>query len=137
MKDCTLDKLHEHIQTAMGWTNSHLHHFKVGEQLYGDPLLVQENFEDMEYEDSTATKLSAILPRSGRRFRLDRYAVADKGQQESFVVRLAQAQVLEPQVHEAWVQEGQVRWHLREAGAGGPLMSSSRTASLKWLMDSR
>jgi len=137
VKDCTLDKLHEHIQTAMGWTNSHLHHFKVGEQLYGDPLLVQENFEDMEYEDSTATKLSAILPRSGRRFRLDRYAVADKGQQESFVVRLAQAQVLEPQVHEAWVQEGQVRWHLREAGAGGPLMSSSRTASLKWLMDSR
>ena len=25
VKDCTLDKLHEHIQTAMGWTNSHLH----------------------------------------------------------------------------------------------------------------
>jgi hypothetical protein len=68
VKDCTLDKLHEHIQTAMGWTNSHLHHFWVGEQLYGDPLLVQENFEDMEYEDSTSTKLSAILPRSGRRF---------------------------------------------------------------------
>ena len=22
VKDCTLDKLHEHIQTAMGWTNS-------------------------------------------------------------------------------------------------------------------
>ena len=37
VKDCTLDKLHEHIQTAMGWTNSHLHHFKIGEQLYGDP----------------------------------------------------------------------------------------------------
>jgi hypothetical protein len=29
-KDCTLDKLHEHIQTAMGWTNSHLHLFKIG-----------------------------------------------------------------------------------------------------------
>ena len=48
VKDCTLDKLHEHIQTAMGWTNSHLHHFKLKEQLYGDPLLMQENFEDME-----------------------------------------------------------------------------------------
>src|SRR5262245_12263286 len=65
--DCTLDKLHEHIQTAMGWTNSHLHHFRVGEQLYGDPLLMQENFEVMGYEDSTTTKLSAILPRNGRR----------------------------------------------------------------------
>jgi hypothetical protein len=31
----------------------------------------QENFEEMEYEVSTATKLSAILPRSGRRFRFE------------------------------------------------------------------
>jgi hypothetical protein len=69
VKNCTLDKLHEHIQTAMGWTNSHLHHFKIGEQYYGDPLLMQENFEDMEYEDSTITKLSVILPQSGKRFR--------------------------------------------------------------------
>ena len=29
VKNCTLDKLHEHIQTAMGWTNSHLHHFRI------------------------------------------------------------------------------------------------------------
>jgi hypothetical protein len=65
--DCTLDKLHEHIQTAMGWTNSHLHHFRIGEQLYGDPMLMAENFEDMEYKDSTTTYLSEILPRSGER----------------------------------------------------------------------
>jgi hypothetical protein len=69
VKDCTLDKLHEHIQTAMGWTNSHLHHFRIGEQLYGDPDLMQANFEDMEYKDSTTTKISDILPRTGRRFR--------------------------------------------------------------------
>jgi hypothetical protein len=71
VKDGTLDKLHEHIQTAMGWTNSHLHHFRVNEQLYGDPDLMQENFEDMDYEDSTSTKISDILPRSGRRFRFE------------------------------------------------------------------
>jgi hypothetical protein len=69
VQDCTLDKLHEHIQTAMGWTNSHLHHFRVGEQLYGDPDLLHENFEDMEYRDSTTTKLSDILPKTNRRFR--------------------------------------------------------------------
>jgi hypothetical protein len=68
VKNGTLDKLHEQIQTAIGWTNSHLNHFKVGEQLYGDPLLMQENFEEMKYEDSTSTKLSDILPKSGRRF---------------------------------------------------------------------
>lgn len=69
VQDCTLDKLHEHIQTAMGWTNSHLHHFKIGEQLYGDPDLLQENFEDMEYMDSTTTRISDILPRNSKRFR--------------------------------------------------------------------
>jgi hypothetical protein len=77
VKDCTLDKLHEHVQAAMGWTNSHLHHFKVGEQLYGDPLLMQENFAEMGYEDSTATRLSDILPKSGRRFRFE-YAAAER-----------------------------------------------------------
>jgi hypothetical protein len=70
VQDCTLDKLHEHIQTTMGWTNSHLHHFRIGEQLYGDPMLMAENFEDMEYEDSTTTKLSDIIPEGRRRFRL-------------------------------------------------------------------
>lgn len=69
IRDCTLDKFHEHIQTAMGWTNSHLHHFRVGQQLYGDPELMQENFEDMDYMDSTTTNVSDILPRSGKRFR--------------------------------------------------------------------
>ena len=62
IKDCTLAKLHEHIQAAMGWRNSHLHHFVFGEQFYGDPKLMQENFEEMEYKNSTTTKISAILP---------------------------------------------------------------------------
>jgi hypothetical protein len=71
VKDGTLDKLHEHIQTAMGWTNSHLNHFKIGEQYYGDPLLMQENFEEFGYEDSTSTKISDILPWTGKRFRFE------------------------------------------------------------------
>lgn len=69
VKDCTLDKLHEHIQTALGWTNSHLHHFRIGEQLYGDPDLMQENFEEMGYKDSTTTRISDILPKAAKRFR--------------------------------------------------------------------
>ena len=67
--DCTLDELHDYIQTAMGWTNSHLHHFHLGEQLYGDPELMQENFEDMEYKDSTTTRLSDIVPVGRKKFR--------------------------------------------------------------------
>lgn len=68
VEDCTLDKLHEHVQTAMGWTNSHLHHFRVGEQLYGSRELMQDTFDMMEYQDSTATRLSEVLPKDGKRF---------------------------------------------------------------------
>ena len=68
VEDCTLDNLHEHIQTAMGWTNSHFHHFRIGEQLYGDPMLMEENMEEMNYKDSTRTKLSKIVPTTGKRF---------------------------------------------------------------------
>jgi hypothetical protein len=68
VKDCTLDKLHEHIQTSMGWTNSHLHRFKIGEQRYADPMLMEEDFEEFGYEDSTTTMLSDITPLAGKRF---------------------------------------------------------------------
>jgi len=68
-QDCTLDKLHEHIQTAVGWTNSHLHQFKIGEQRYADPMLTEEDFEEFDYRDSTTTMLSDILPETSKRFR--------------------------------------------------------------------
>jgi hypothetical protein len=86
VKDCTLDKLHEYIQAAMGWTNSHLHHFRVGEQLYGDLELMQENFEDMDYKDSTATKLSEIVPKTAKRFRfLYEYDFGDSWEHEVLI----------------------------------------------------
>lgn len=66
--DCTLDKLHEHIQTAMGWTNSHLHQFEIDGQRYADPMLMEETFEEMNCQDSTATMLSDILSKAGKRF---------------------------------------------------------------------
>lgn len=71
VKDCTLDRLHEHIQTAMGWTNSHLHSFCLRDQHYGDPLLLEENFDEMDYKDSTTTRLSMVVSKSGESFRFD------------------------------------------------------------------
>ena len=68
VQDCTLDKLHEHIQTAMGWTNSHLHQFEIKGQRYGDPELLDDGFEDFDCEDSTTTMVSEILPKTGKRF---------------------------------------------------------------------
>ncbi len=66
--DETLDALHEQIQTAMGWTNSHLHHFRIGKKLVADPMLLEENFDAMGYGDSTTTRLSDILSRKRGRF---------------------------------------------------------------------
>jgi hypothetical protein len=63
--DCTLDKLHEHIQTAMGWTNSHLHQFEIGGKVYGDPELLDEGFECV---NSRRTKISKVLPKTRERF---------------------------------------------------------------------
>ncbi|MGA2032975.1 MAG: plasmid pRiA4b ORF-3 family protein [Thermoguttaceae bacterium] len=67
VKECTLDELHKHIQTAMGWTNSHLHQFQIDGEPYGDPTLMEDDAEGME--DSTATKLRDIVPEDGKRFR--------------------------------------------------------------------
>jgi hypothetical protein len=66
--DCTLDKLHEHIQTSMGWTNSHLHQYNIKGERFGDPELLDDGFEDFECVDSTKTILSDILPKTGKRF---------------------------------------------------------------------
>ena len=66
VKDCTLDELHEHIQTAMGWTNSQLHQFKIGGVPYGDPELLCEGFEDdPEIVNSLDTRLGKVVPKNG------------------------------------------------------------------------
>jgi hypothetical protein len=83
VRDDSLDRLHEHIQTAMGWTNSHLHHFRIGGVLYGDPLLMGGNFGEMGYRDSTSTLLSDILPRDGQPLRFEyEYDFGDGWQHE-------------------------------------------------------
>ena len=67
VRDSTLDKLHERIQTAMGWTNSHLHRFEIDGERFGDPELLDDGFEDFECVDSTVTKISEIIPKDGKR----------------------------------------------------------------------
>jgi len=81
--DCTLDKFHEHIQTALDWTNSHLHLFTFGGRLFGDPRLMEADFDERGFEDSTVTMLSDILPASGKQFRFEyEYDFGDGWQHE-------------------------------------------------------
>jgi hypothetical protein len=60
--DDTLDRFHEHLQLVMGWTNSHLHDFTIGETTYGAPELLDDDFERFIGVDSTKTLLSEVLP---------------------------------------------------------------------------
>ena len=82
VEDCTLDRLHEHVQTSMGWTNSHLHDFRIGGQCFGDPMLMQENMEELDYQDSTRTRLSDIVPEGRRRWREKSYSRARSAPRE-------------------------------------------------------
>jgi len=61
--DAKLDWLHAVLQVAMGWTNSHLHQFKVGEDYYSDTRHHSAEFEDDPpiLEERTAT-LRQIAP---------------------------------------------------------------------------
>jgi Plasmid pRiA4b ORF-3-like protein len=58
--DSTLPELHELLQAGLGWTNSHLHQFVAGDQLYGVP--------DEEWEaqhDESGVRLGQLPRRFG------------------------------------------------------------------------
>jgi hypothetical protein len=82
--DGTLDELHEHIQTAMGWTNSHLHQFLIRGQRYGDPELLNDGFDDDDdLIDATEVRLSQLLEKKRRAFRFSyEYDFGDGWQHE-------------------------------------------------------
>jgi hypothetical protein len=81
--DCTLDKLHEHIQTAMGWTNSHVHQFEIDGRIYGDPQLLDDGFGELKFNDSLTIYLRPLLGRrkKGFRFRYE-YDLGDSWEHE-------------------------------------------------------
>jgi hypothetical protein len=59
----TLGQLHDVIQVAMGWTQSHLHQFVIDETVYSDPT-----FElGLEVEDESSITVAEALPGKGRR----------------------------------------------------------------------
>lgn len=70
-RNCTLERLHETIQLAFGWQNCHLHRFMIGEREYADPFLMEDDLEEFDMLNSRKTKLSKILPASGKRFTFD------------------------------------------------------------------
>lgn len=65
----TLAKLHDIVQTVMGWTNSHLHHFIINDEFYGE--LFDDDFGDMGTKDETRFKLNQFIGGKGFKFRYE------------------------------------------------------------------
>jgi len=68
----SLGWLHAVFQVAMGWTNSHLHQFIAGRQVYSDPAFDLDEFEDSpRVRDEHTTRLVDIAPRVRSAFRYE------------------------------------------------------------------
>ncbi len=63
----TLRRFHQVIQIAMGWTDSHLHEFRVGKQTYGQPDDDNDPFGITRRKDERHVLVSEVLPRIGSR----------------------------------------------------------------------
>jgi hypothetical protein len=83
----SLAKLHRILQTAMGWTDSHLHQFMVGETYYGTPA---PEF-DFEVEDEGKIKLSQAAPGVKKKIVYE-YDFGDGWEHEILVEKILQSE---------------------------------------------
>jgi len=63
--DLTLGGLHDVLQSAMGWDQSHLHEFRVGQQRYGAPDPTGGGFGMEDQIDERKVRLHQVLSRVG------------------------------------------------------------------------
>jgi hypothetical protein len=64
----TFFRLHDIIQDAFGWIDTHLHEFIVGEVRYGNPEDYEEYGTDFEYHDEQRSILQRVVRRAGEHF---------------------------------------------------------------------
>jgi hypothetical protein len=64
VKDCTLARLHDVIQTCLGWEGYHLHAFEIGGEQYGEP----DPDGMMEYRDERRVKLGQVVAAGVKKF---------------------------------------------------------------------
>lgn len=62
-----LSRLHRVVQYAMGWTDSHLHCFRIGQDNYSLPM-PGSDWEDSDDLDSRKVRLDQIAPRDKVKF---------------------------------------------------------------------
>jgi hypothetical protein len=59
--DCTLEELHELVQTAMGWHNGHLHEFSAGKERFAMDGMDEFGDLDDDAREESAVRLSELV----------------------------------------------------------------------------
>jgi hypothetical protein len=85
-KDVTLGELHLILQAAMGWTNSHLHQFKVGRIYYGEPSI--DEFSDLKVKDEGKARLDKVLSKTKQKM-IYEYNFGDGWEHEILLEKVA------------------------------------------------
>ena len=79
-KDVALEQLHALIQTAMGWTNSHLHQFEIAGSRYTDPRFMMDDVAAIDY---SGLRVSDLVAKHGTKLRMGyEYDFGDSWQHE-------------------------------------------------------
>jgi Plasmid pRiA4b ORF-3-like protein len=123
----TLAKLHQVIQIAMGWTNSHLHEFTIGRIRYGMPS--RESIEpDLLFNEKRAT-LQASLPPSTKSFSYS----YDFGDGWEHTLRVEKTLAIDPAFHYPVCMAGAAGYGLSSSSAWSavPVSQPSHSASLR------
>ena len=87
-KDVTLQQLHSLIQTAMGWTNSHLHMFKIADNRYTDPRFMMDDVIDY-----SRLRVSDLVAQHGHKLRMGyQYDFGDSWQHVVVLEKVAESE---------------------------------------------
>jgi len=86
--NANLGWLHAVLQVAMGWTNSHLHHFLTRDARYTDPRHEEDmGFGDEPDRDEAKATLAQVAPAKGARLRYE-YDFGDSWEHEITVAKI-------------------------------------------------
>lgn len=87
--DVSLGDLHALIQTAMGWTNSHMHQFKIGDERFTDGRFMVSDLDDFGAKDYRNIKISDLVAKHGDSLRLSyEYDFGDGWQHEILLTKV-------------------------------------------------
>ena len=84
-----LSGLHDALQAALGWTDSHLHQFVKGDTYWSDPGWY-EDFDDIEVIDESRVRIGQVLLGEGDSVRYD-YDFGDNWQHEILLEKILSA----------------------------------------------